>query len=425
MPGPLLEIVTIGDELLLGETVDGNSAWLGRKLAAAGLRVARRTTVGDDDAAIQDAVKSALDRSSVVICTGGLGPTHDDRTRPAVAALFGRELRVDEQVLETLRERFRSRGIEMAAINQVQAEVPAGGKVFPNSRGTAPGLAVEDGDRVVVMLPGVPSEMRGLVEDHVLDYLRSRMPSAPHGIRHRVIRTTGIAESRLAERLADVLPALQPLTIAFLPDVCGVDLRVTCWPDAASGEVSAEDALHAAEDAIRAAAGDYIYGTDQDDLAHTLGKALAERGLTVAFAESCTGGLIAKRMTDVAGSSAYVTGGVVAYANEAKHRVLGVRQATLDSAGAVSEAVAREMADGAQRVFAADTAIAVTGVAGPGGGTEQKPVGTVWIAVRAGERTDARLFRFGGDRAEVRDRSAQAALAMLWDSIRKAGKGTR
>ena len=425
MAEPLLEIVTIGDELLLGETVDGNSAWLGQRLGAAGLRVARRTTVGDDDADIQNAVKGALERTNVVICTGGLGPTHDDRTRPAIAALFGRELRVDESVLGELRERFRARGIEMAAINRVQAEVPAGGIVFPNSRGTAPGLAVEDGDRAVVMLPGVPYEMRGLVEDHVLAYLLRRLPAAPRGVTHRVLRTTGIAESRLAERLSEILPALRPLTVAFLPDVGGVDLRVTCWPDSMPGDASAEAALRAAEDAIRAAVGDYVYGTDHDDLAHTLGSALAERAMTVAFAESCTGGLVAKRMTDVAGSSAYVTGGVVVYANDAKRRLLDVRQATLDSAGAVSEEVAREMAEGAQRILAADTAIAVTGVAGPGGGTAEKPVGTVWIAARVADRTVARLFRFGGDRSEVRERSAQAALSMLWGMIRKPEESTR
>jgi len=414
---PGLEIVTIGDELLLGETVDHNSAWLGRVLAAAGIRVRRRATVGDDAEGIRDAVAQALERTGVVLCTGGLGPTRDDLTKPVVAELFGRELVLDEALLEELDRRFRERGVQMAAINRSQAEVPRGATVFPNSRGTAPGLALEDAEgRLAILLPGVPYEMRALVLEHVLPFLQARWPRRGRPIVHRVLRTTGIPESTLAEQVDDLVAGFAPIAVAFLPAPTGVDIRLTSW--GALDEAEAVRALDSAEALLRQRVGRYIYGRNDEDLVDAVAREMTARGLTLALAESCTGGLVAKRLTDRPGASDYVFGGVVAYANAAKERFLGVRPETLAAHGAVSEETAREMVEGALRTTGADAAVAITGIAGPGGGTEAKPVGTVWIAVALGDRRDVRRFRFGGDRDEIRERSAQMALAMLYAMLR-------
>ncbi|HEX6940732.1 MAG TPA: competence/damage-inducible protein A [Longimicrobiales bacterium] len=413
-PGaPAVELLTIGDELLLGDRVDTNSAWLARRLGAEGIRVARRATVGDDEAAIADAVRDALGRTGGVLCTGGLGPTADDLTRPAVARVFGRTLRVDEDVLAAIRARFARLGREMPESNRVQAEVPAGATVLPNAWGTAPGLALEDdAGRFAILLPGVPHEMKRLVDAHVLPYLRRRWPAAGRPIVSRILRTTGIAESAVAERVADLAATFRPLTVAYLPGFAGVDLRLTSW-----GALDADAAtrrLDEAEAALRERLHGFVYGTDDDDLAAVVGAELKRRGLTLAVAESCTGGLIAKRMTDAPGASAYVLAGIVTYSNDSKRALLGVRPETLATHGAVSEETVREMAEGALRVVGADYAIAVSGVAGPGGGSPEKPVGTVWVCVAGAGRTEPRLLRLPGDREEVRERAAQAAIALLW-----------
>ena len=416
----MIEVVTIGTELLLGSTIDTNGAWLGGRLAEAGLRVTRRTTVPDDEQAIRDAVAAALRRTGVVICTGGLGPTADDFTKPVVAALYGVELRLDESWLEEVRRRFRVRGIEMPPVNRNQALVPVGASLLPNARGTAPGLVLEHPSLgTTILLPGVPSEMRALTEEHVLPYLVARFGRL-RPIVSRTLRTTGIAESAIQERLADILephpsgnPTLRglPLTLAFLPAGIGEDLRLTCW-----GELDADAgraALDQGERVLRDRIGEFVYGQGTEDLAAVLGRALRERGLTLAVAESCTGGLIAQRITAVPGSSDYFLGGFITYANALKRQLLGVSDALLREQGAVSEAVARQMVGGAAATLAADCAMAVTGIAGPGGGTPDKPVGTVWIAALTPSRTEVRLHRFGGTRDEIRARAAQAALAML------------
>lgn len=411
-----VELITIGDELLLGQLVDTNSAWLGRRLGEEGIRIARRSTVGDDAAAIRDAVRGALERTGAAICTGGLGPTRDDVTRPAVAELFGRALRIDDDVLATIQARFAALGREMPANNVIQAEVPDGATVLTNRRGTAPGLALEDdAGRLVILLPGVPAEMRGLVEEEVVPLLRRRWPVADRPILYRVVRTTGIPESTIAERIDDLFDAFRPLTIAFLPGFAGVDVRITSW-----GALDADQALlrlDEAEAVLRERLDGSVYGTDDDDLAVALGNELSRRGKTLALAESCTGGLIGKRLTDAAGASTFVLGGVVAYSNSIKERLLGVRPDTLAAHGAVSGETATEMAKGARRAFNADYAVSVTGIAGPGGGTPEKPVGTVWIGIAGADLLDARRLLLRGDREEVRERAAQAALALAWKHV--------
>ncbi len=412
-----VEIIAIGNELLLGETVDTNAAWLGRRLASAGIRVARRATVGDVAGDIREAVAEALARTGGVLCTGGLGPTPDDLTRPVVAGVFGRKLELDDALLEKLRERFRRRGIEMSPNNRTQAEVPEGALVLPNPRGTAPCIVLEDERGFVVLMPGIPAEVKAIVEAGLLDWLVRRFPERPGPIVHRVIRTTGIAESLLAAKIDDLVASLEPLTLAFLPDPQGVDLRITSW--GALPEAEAVARLDAVDAAITDRVAPWIYARGDEDIVDAVATRLTARGLTLALAESCTGGLIAKRLTDRAGASDYLQAGVVSYSNEAKEHFLGVRAETLAAHGAVSEETVREMVEGARQATGAAAALAVTGIAGPSGGTPEKPVGTVWIAAALGERVEAKRHHVLGDRMEIRERSAQAALALLLALLRQ------
>lgn len=403
-----LEVITIGSELLLGQIVDTNAAELGRALAGAGAVVVRHLSVPDRADAIRAAVRESLDRTGFVITTGGLGPTRDDMTKLEVAALFEKPLRLDEGVLRALEERFLRLGRPMPAVNRTQAEVPEGATVLPNPRGTAPGLWVEDRGRVVVMLPGVPSEMRGLLAEEVLPRIAQR--SAGQVVRSRTVRTTGIAESALAERVGAIEEAIAPLTLAYLPSTEGVDLRVTAWGLHVD---DAERGLAAAVATLRERAGDHGYGDDGTDLAAVVLERLRARKARLVVAESCTGGLLGSRITAVPGASDVFIGGVVAYDNVVKSGMLDVPPELLERHGAVSEEVVSAMAQGVQRQFAVDAALAITGIAGPSGGTPEKPVGTVWMAARLG--TEARALKriFPGDRGEIRARAAQAALDLL------------
>jgi len=406
-----LEVLTIGTELLLGLTVDTNAAELGRALAAAGAEVTRRTTVADRPEAIRAGVAEALDRTGFVITTGGLGPTRDDMTKTVVADLFDKPLVLDDRLLVDLEARFKKLGRPMPALNRTQAEVPDGATVLPNPRGTAPGLWVEDArGRVVVLLPGVPREMRGLLVEEVLPRLVARQGTERRVVLSRTLRTTGIAESALAERVGPIEPEIAPLTLAYLPSVDGVDLRVTAWGLAPR---DAEARLAAVVERLRAAVGEHGYGEDGADLAAVVLDALRQGRHRLGVAESCTGGMVAERVTNIPGASATFIGGVVAYADVVKTAALKVPIETLEAHGAVSEETVRAMAEGAQRLFSADCSIAVTGIAGPGGGTPEKPVGTVWFAARV--HTAARAVRrvFPGDRDEIRRRAAQAALDLL------------
>jgi nicotinamide-nucleotide amidase len=403
-----LEVVTIGTELVLGLTPDTNAAELGRALAAAGAEIVCHVSVPDRPEAIRAAVADALARTGFVITTGGLGPTRDDMTKVEVAALFGKPLRLDEGVLRGLEARFRRLGRPMPAVNRTQAEVPEGATVLPNPRGTAPGLWLEDArGRVAVLLPGVPSEMRGLLVEEVLPRVAQRVGGG-RVVLSRTMRTTGVPESALAERIGPVEDDIAPLTLAYLPSVDGVDLRLTAW---SLQPEEAERRLAEAAAGLRARLEEHYYGEDRADLAAVVLDLL--RGERLAVGESCTGGLVAARITAVPGASDVFVGGVVAYADGVKRDLLGVSAATLEAHGAVSEETVRAMAEGVQRRFDAGATIAVTGIAGPGGGTPEKPVGTVWLAARVG--ADARAVKrvFPGDRGEIRARAAQAALDLL------------
>ncbi|MGH7644274.1 MAG: CinA family nicotinamide mononucleotide deamidase-related protein, partial [Gemmatimonadales bacterium] len=369
-----VELLTVGTELLLGQVLDTNGAELGRALAAAGAEVTRRASVGDRADAIRDAVAQALERTGFVIATGGLGPTSDDVTKRVVADLLGRPLVRDAGVVGALEQRFQRLGRPMPAVNLGQADVPAGAVVLPNPRGTAPGLWIEDErGRVVVLLPGVPSEMRGLLADEVLPRIAARQVGPGRVVRSRLLRTTGVAESAVAERVGPLEDGIAPLTVAYLPSVDGVDLRLTAW---GLEPAEADARLAAAARLLGEPLGEDCYGGDGADLAAVVLDRLRARGYRLAVAESYTGGLIGARITAVPGASATFAGGVVAYADDVKADLLDVPHATLAAHGAVSEETVRAMTAGAQRRFGVECAIAVTGIAGPTGGTAEQPVGT-------------------------------------------------
>lgn len=404
-----VEIVAIGDELLSGATIDSNAARIAKQLEPVGLRVIRKATVPDSADAVAAAVRSALQRSGAVITTGGLGPTRDDLTKGAVAEVFGVELEFRADLWSALQQRWAQRG-KIPRTNRTQAEVPAGARVLPNPRGTAPGLAVED-ERlgVCVMLPGPPHEMEHILVESVVPYLAARAdPEARRPFR-RYLRTAGIAESAIAEKMADKLDDL-PLEVAYLPEIAGNDLRLTAW--AADGS-EAEAALDEAVKRIRDVLGLHVYAEGAIDLADVVGDLLLRAGMTVAVAESCTAGLVGARLTERPGASGYFWGDLIAYDDRAKIELLGVSEQTLRRHGAVSEETAREMVEGACSRSGADVAIAVTGIAGPSGGTTEKPVGTVWLAVRMRGRTVAKRRHYPGTRDMVRLRAAQGSLDLL------------
>ncbi len=407
-----IELVTIGDELLLGFTVDTNAAHLARELAAIGVEIDRRTTVGDTAEAIAAAVRDGLDRAGAVITTGGLGPTSDDLTKPAIAALFGREMVFDEEHFAWMAERWRRRfDREIPAANRLQAMIPAGARKLRNQHGSAPGIWLEDDrGRWVAMLPGVPREMRGMLADTLVPMLSARV-AGDRVVRSRTLRTTGVAESLLADRVAPVAGALgRDVSLAYLPNVDGVDLRVTVRGLPAA---DADRLLETAAAQLRAVVGDDAYGEGNADLAAVVLDACRTRGLSIAVGESCTGGLLGERLTNIPGSSDVFVGGVIAYANEIKTSLLGVPAAMIREHGAVSEPVVRAMAAGARNRTGAEVGIGITGVAGPDGGTPEKPVGTVWVGVDFAGEVRSVLLHSWGDRQEVRQRAAQAALNLV------------
>jgi nicotinamide-nucleotide amidase len=406
-----IEVVTIGDELLLGFTIDTNAAYLARSLASIGVHIVRRATVGDEASEIASAVGEALERTGAVITTGGLGPTSDDLTKQSIAALFGRGMHLDEEHFAWMEERWKKRFEHpLPATNRQQAMIPDGAVKLENRHGSAPGIWLEDErGRWVAMLPGVPREMRGMTDDTLMPLVRARA-TAMTVVRSLTLRTTGIAESLLADRIESMGGGRLGVSLAYLPSIAGVDLRLTVRD---LPEDEASRALSNAAARLRERLGNSIYGEDDDDLAAIVLDACRTRSLTIGVAESCTGGLLGARLTAISGSSNVLRGGVIAYHNDVKMELLGVSDATLAAHGAVSEEVVREMAAGARRVARTNIGLAITGVAGPTGGTPAKPVGTVWIAADIDGDASSALHRMWGDREEIRQRAAQWTLDLL------------
>jgi len=402
-----IEIVTIGHEILSGRTIDTNFAWLARALEEVNVQVAWHSTVGDESRNITDAVRHALTRADAVVTTGGLGPTPDDITRKAIASALGRPLQLDEQVLAAIRERARRAGRKLPASIESQALLPRGAQAWPNPVGSAPGVLILFKHKPLILLPGVPAEMEALATQFVVPYLRERSERV---VETFTLRTIGPYESQLQEWIGQ-LPAQWPgAALAYLPSYFGVDLRVTV-----AGADS--DKVHAvAERAYRelkARVGAVIYAEGGTTIEQVVGELLSERKLRLSVAESCTGGLLAKRVTDVPGSSRYFERGFVTYSNQAKIDLLGVSPADLEAHGAVSSTVAEQMARGARQRAGAEVGVAITGIAGPEGGSAEKPVGTVFIAVSSPAGEGVRTYRFMGTRHTVRERSAQMALELL------------
>ena len=400
-----VEILTIGTELLHGLVRDTNAERVVELLAGEGIEVQYRTTVGDDGARLADAFRTANHRARIVIATGGLGPTSDDITRKTIATVFRRRLVLDETVLDRLRARFRERGIEMPAMNEAQALVPRGAKIIENLRGSAPGLHFTHLETDFFVLPGVPSEADAMMEQYVLPYVRSGEHGAP--IVRRVVRTIGIPESSLAEKLQEVETEQAHVRIGYLPHTSGVDVTISAT---ATDPTVAEESAALCERRIRDIAGDAVYGAGKDTLSAVVGKLLLARKKTLASAESFTGGRIGAAVTETPGASAYYLGSLVAYSNRAKVDLLGVRTVTLERHGAVSAEVAEEMAAGARERFDCDFALSSTGIAGPDGGSAEKPVGLVYLGLATRRGATSVRHVFGGSRDEVIARSTSYAL---------------
>lgn len=413
--GAVLEraaILAVGSELLGTSRVDTNSLFITEQLNVLGIEVAYKSVVGDDRAQLGTAVRFALDQVGFVVCCGGLGPTDDDVTREVVAEVLARPLTEDEAIATQIRDLFASRRMDMPAINRRQAMVPAGARVLNNSVGTAPGLWLEDGDRAVLLLPGPPRELKPMLASVADGILSSRSPR--RSLVTRVVRITGRTESHTEEAVRPLYTewarAAVPVSATILASLGQIELHLSARagsPDRAAAAAKAA-ALQVSE-----ALGLDAYSLDGHPLEQVVGDLLVEHQFRIALAESCTGGLLTSRLTDVAGSSRYVETAVVAYANSAKVSLLGVPAALIDQHGAVSEPVAIAMAEGVRASAKVDVGVGVTGIAGPGGGAVNKPVGTVAVAVAFPGSTRSRQFRFFGDRERVKFQASQAALDMV------------
>ncbi len=407
-----VEIVAIGDEIISGHTIDTNSAFIAVKLAEIGLPVEYKTAVGDNIRQMEEVISQALRRTDIVIATGGLGPTDDDVTKRAIVKVFKRNLVFHEDVLEDLKKRFAERGIEMPSINQNQALLPQGATYLANRTGSAIGIVIEENGKIFVSLPGVPREMKVMVTEELIPFLRKRIKQGY--LKIIKLRTTGIMESALAEIIKPHIKIPDSIKFAYLPSYGGVDLRMIASGDSKEETDKTVEQLAAQ---LRELVGKYIFGENDDTLEAVVGKLLKDRKQTLATAESCTAGLLAGKITNVPGSSDYFDRGFVTYTNESKTEMLGVPEQTLIDHGAVSSQTAEAMAVGVKEKSRTDYGVAITGIAGPGGGTEEKPVGTVFIAVASNKEVVSKKFLMAKDREINRNRSIYAALEMLRRAI--------
>lgn len=403
------EIIAVGSELLTPYRLDTNSLFLTSELNQLGIRVVHKVVVGDTPDEMRSSFQHALERAEVVVSSGGLGPTDDDRTRQTVAELLGRKLKTDEAVLQHIKERFQRfrPGRVMPEINARQALVPEGATVLPNPSGTAPGLWLEANGHIVILLPGVPNELRGLFETQV----KPRLARLGEKLRlyTRELRITGLPESEVETRVSP-LYALYPNTeTTILASPPGIQLHPSVWSDDAP---KAEKLLDEIVDRMTLALGEHVYSVHGETLEQVVGRILTENRATIAVAESCTGGLLAERLTNVPGSSVYFLGGVVCYSNDLKSRLVHVPPALIETKGAVSPEVALALADGVRKLTGARLGIGITGVAGPGGGSPEKPVGLVYVGLADEKGPRQKEFRFLGDRDRIRLFASQAALDM-------------
>jgi len=403
------EIISVGDELLLGMIADTNSAWLSSTLAAHGIAVARHTAVGDDLNAVQEAVEEATQRAGIVIVNGGIGPTVDDVTRQAVAAAAGSEMRLDDGWLSTMQAKFLYRNIPMPQSNVVQAMIPLNATLINNPVGTAAGFFMKINGAEVSVFPGVPAELKAMFEHEYLPQLILRVQTG-RALVTRTLKCFGMPESLINEKIAHLMGAGKNPQVGLLAKDAVISVKITA---SAENERLAMAMIDQAKQEVRAILGRAVFGDDDDCLETAIARLLTGRGRTVCTAESCTGGIIAQRLTNVSGSSRYFLGGVVSYSNGSKTDFLGVPEHLFREVGAVSPEVARAMAEGVRRRMGADYALAVTGIAGPTGGTPDKPVGLVYLALSDAAGTEVQELRLSGARDVIRDRSSKFAMEML------------
>ncbi|MBM7556031.1 competence/damage-inducible protein A [Halanaerobacter jeridensis] len=408
------EIITIGTELLLGQIVDTNSQWIAERLAEMGIDLYYKTTVGDNVGRLKEVLEQSVERADLVITTGGLGPTQDDITREVVAEALNRDLIKNEAALEEIKSYFSETGRQMTENNITQSFLPKGSQIISNDNGTAPGFLIDSEEIILASVPGVPLEMKAMISDFIIPYLQEEHKLDKEVIQSRVIKTCGIGESSLEDKIDDILREQTNPTIAPLASQGEVKIRLTAK---ANSEEQAQQLIAAKEEELKKRIGDYIYGYDDDTLEGVVANLLWEQELTVATAESCTGGLIGDRLTKVPGSSRYFERGVISYSNQAKMDLLGVTAETLEEYGAVSAETAQEMACGIRDRAGVDIGLATTGIAGPGGGTEEKPVGLVYLALATDDGVEVHKKIFKGHRRRVKYLTSQIILNLLRKSL--------
>ncbi len=410
-----VHIITVGDELLIGQVINTNASWLGEHMIIHGAHVLRSVTLPDDQAVIEKELRYSSKHADLIIVTGGLGPTHDDVTREAIASFLGVPLQLDRDVLRAIEARFEKHNRIMPERNRVQALVPDGCTVLKNRFGTAPGLRYRGAQFELFVLPGVPHEMKGLIETHVIPIIREDARLKPTA--QRTLHTLGIGESHLQELIGDLNDLLLPgQKLAYLPGLGGVRLRITATGQSDRDARAQIDTLEAQ---VYERVGDFIFGVDQDLIESKVGHMLQEAGLTLATAESCTGGLIGDQLTNISGSSAYFKGGVIAYCNEVKRELLAVEEEALVQYGAVSEPVAIQMARGVRQRLHSDIGVSATGIMGPTGGTPDKPIGLVWIGYSDAHRDFAERILIHKERRVNKRYTAIAALRILWHELKR------
>lgn len=407
-------LISIGDELLIGQTINTNVAFIGSLISDINVSIIKSSVVGDNNKVILDELKNASELADIIICTGGLGPTHDDITRSVIVKYFNTELHFNEEVLNDIKSMLKRRGRDLKKSHEDQAMVPKIADVIRNENGTAPGYWIEKDNKIFVVMPGVPYEMKAMMNNYIVPKLVEKIGRPKEFIKKVTLQTTGLAESIIAERIGNIDELLNGAQLAFLPSQFGVRLRVTVK---ANDEEAASNQLLEIEQKIRSKVGRYIYGRGDESLEEVVGRLLKERELRIATAESCTGGGLADRITNINGSSNYFERGVVTYSNAAKVELLKVDEDVMIEKGAVSSEVAMQMAEGIKSISGADIGISLTGIMGPTGGVTDKPVGTVYIGYCDDKVCTAKRFQFGEDRMLNKNRASQAALEMIRRSL--------
>ncbi len=412
----LAEIITIGDEILIGQITDTNSQWISKKLNEIGIHVSHKTSVGDSESDIKEALRLAKDRADVIIVTGGLGPTKDDITKKTVCGFFDTSLVLDEGTLEHIKDMFEKKGRTITDLNRNQALIPKNCTPIHNEFGTAPGMWFEEKSKAYAFMPGVPYEMKTMVNDFLSKKLQQTFKTPK--IFHRTARTIGIAESNLAIKLDGFEASLpENYKLAYLPKLGAVRLRLS-----ATGNTILEEEFQNYFDQLVANAGKYVFAKDDVDIELVIGDILRSQSKTLAIAESCTGGTVSGKITSIPGASDYFLGSVVSYSNDAKVQLLGVNKSTIQEFGAVSENTAMEMAENVRKKFNSDFGLSTTGIAGPGGGSEQKPVGTVWVGYSDSKKTIAKKLTLAGNRKLNIELTHLSLMKLFWRNLKSCHK---